>query len=67
MFRRPTYAEAFISPVPNDEGIAKNIIHPKVEKSSNNEAKECGTILIEDECMINALILELARLTLNQG
>jgi hypothetical protein len=39
MFRRPTYAEAFASPVPNGECIAKNIIHPNQEKSSENRRK----------------------------
>ena len=37
--RRPTYAEAIVSPVPNDECISKNIIQPKVEKSSKKRQK----------------------------
>jgi len=36
---RPTYAEAFVSSVLNDECIANNIIHPKVEKSSEKRRK----------------------------
>jgi hypothetical protein len=32
--RRPTYAEAFASPIPHGEDVAYIRIHPKTEKSS---------------------------------